>query len=137
MRSEVSLKRLEDGSSNTYMVGEKYLGTDQYESTALSSGNPGFSWGENQDMYAGYEWDNARGAFPLNGTRTSAELYQPSQDQGGVGAASPEVKFGSAHAGGLNMVFCDGSVHVISFDIDAKVHSYLASRLDGNPVTIP
>jgi hypothetical protein len=35
------------------------------------------------------------------------------------------------------MLFCDGSVHQIPYDIDPLVHSYLASRLDGNSVTPP
>jgi prepilin-type N-terminal cleavage/methylation domain-containing protein/prepilin-type processing-associated H-X9-DG protein len=139
--SEISIKRIEDGTSNTYMVGEKWVATDAYEGTAGTSATPGFSWGENQSMYNGYEWDQHRGAWPLNGRRgTSAgaiEAYQPAQDQGGVGAPSPEVKFGSAHAGGFNMVFCDGSVRTLGYDIDHITHSRLASRLDAEPVKLP
>jgi prepilin-type processing-associated H-X9-DG protein len=140
-RSEISLRRIEDGTSNTYMVGEKYLGPDQYEGTAGASGDPGFDWGDNQGMYAGYEWDQHRGAWPLNGSRgtstTTIELYQPMQDQAGVTSGSPSVRFGSAHSGGFNMVFCDGSIHFIPYDVDYLVHSRLANRFDGNPVTLP
>jgi prepilin-type processing-associated H-X9-DG protein len=129
------------------MVGEKSLGIDQYESSAGASGTPGFDWGENQGMYTGYEWDNHRGALPLQPTQAfgsnafsnanNVALYQPVQDQGGVAPPDPQEKFGGPHAGGFNMVFCDGSVHTIPFDVDPLVHSYLASRLDGNAVTIP
>jgi prepilin-type processing-associated H-X9-DG protein len=120
------------------MVGEKFLGVDQYESSAGGSSTPGFDWGENQGMYCGYEWDQHRGAWPLNGKGWGPpELYQPQQDQAGLAPPTPQVKFGSAHVSGFNMLFCDGSVHQIPYDIDARVHSYLASRLDGNSVTPP
>jgi len=31
--------------------------------------------------------------------------------------------YGSAHPGGINMVFCDGSVRVIDYDIDLATFS--------------
>jgi len=49
----------------------------------------------------------------------------------------PEVKFGSAHSGTFNMVYCDGSVHAIAYDIDYKTHAGLANRLDGGTFTAP
>ncbi|MBX3426121.1 MAG: DUF1559 domain-containing protein [Pirellulales bacterium] len=138
-RSEIGLQRIEDGTSNTYMVGEKFLATDAYESTAGGSGSQGFSWGENQSMYSGYEWDNHRGAWSQRFAGSSAaaiEAAQPEGDRPGV-VPFPEVKFGSAHPGAFNMVFCDGSVHTISYDIDHVTHANLANRLDGNAVQIP
>jgi len=137
-RSEIGLKRIEDGASNTYMVGEKWVGTDQYEGTGGTSSTPGFSWGENQSAYNGWEWDAHRVAWNAKWlTAGEIEFHQPSQDQAGVGLYDPEVKFGSAHAGGFNMVFCDGSVHSISYDINYLTHAYLANRLDGQAVAIP
>ena len=32
------------------------------------------------------------------------------------------------------MVFCDGSVHMISYTIDPLVHSYLGNRQDGQAI---
>ena len=136
-RSEIGIRRIEDGVSNTYMVGEKFLASDAYEGTGESSG-AGFSWGENQSMYSGYEWDNYRGAWnPQAGTSSTViQTYQPEADRPGV-IPFPEVKFGSAHPGAFNMVLCDGSVHSLSYDIDHVTHRYLANRRDGNPVQIP
>jgi prepilin-type N-terminal cleavage/methylation domain-containing protein len=146
-RSEITLQRIEDGASNTYMVGEKWLPSDLYEGTGEGSGSPGFSWGENQSMYNGWEWDQHRVAWSFSDTQhpsprirdnaADAEFHQPSQDQGGVLGSDPEVKFGSAHVSTFNMVFCDGSVHAISYDINYRTHAFLANRLDGQAVATP
>jgi prepilin-type N-terminal cleavage/methylation domain-containing protein len=140
-RSEVSEARIEDGTSNTYLVGEKWLPADVYAGampgTVSDTGYP--SWGENQSLYSGYEWDNHRVAWnEVHGTTASViEEFQPKQDQAGVGAKSPERPFGSAHAAAFNMVYCDGSVHSISYDIDYRTHAFLANRLDGNTFDSP
>jgi prepilin-type N-terminal cleavage/methylation domain-containing protein/prepilin-type processing-associated H-X9-DG protein len=137
-RSEISEARIEDGTSNTYLVGEKWLPADVYASAMPGSvsdlGYP--SWGENQSLYSGFEWDNQRVAWNQD-PAVNSELFQPRQDQGGVDKISPERPFGSAHAGGFNMVYCDGSVHSIAYEIDPVTHRYLANRLDGNPVASP
>jgi len=137
--SEISIQRIEDGTSNTYMVGEKWLNADRYESSAGTSATPGFSWGENQSAYNGWEWDQHRVAWNVNvgSSQANIETRQPSQDQAGVGVNDPEVKFGSAHAGTFNMVYCDGSVHAIAYDIDYKAHAGLANRQDGGSYSAP
>jgi prepilin-type N-terminal cleavage/methylation domain-containing protein/prepilin-type processing-associated H-X9-DG protein len=138
-RSEITIQRIEDGTSNTYMVGEKWLGMDHYESSAGTSGTPGFNWGENQSAYHGFEWDQHRVAWNIlaGSDATAIELRQPAPDQAGVGTSQPEAKFGSAHASTFNMVFCDGSVRAIPYDVDYKVHAGLADRQDGQTVVVP
>ena len=135
--SEISEARIEDGTSNTYLFGEKYMPADVYAGTS-SMTPPGFpSWGENQGMYSGFEWDNQRVAWGADWPIDLQETFQPSQDRAGVTGLSPERPFGSAHAAAFNMVYCDGSVHSISYDIDVNTHRWLANRQDGNPVTTP
>jgi len=44
-------------------------------------------------------------------------------DNGGCGTI-----FGSPHPATFNMAFCDGSVHPISYAIDASLHQALGNR---------
>jgi prepilin-type N-terminal cleavage/methylation domain-containing protein/prepilin-type processing-associated H-X9-DG protein len=118
-RSDVKTSQIVDGTSHTYLVGEKYAGAHLYES--------GTTFADNQDIYSGHEWDNHRVAFQP-GADFPEEYYQPRQDTFGVDNYGA---FGSAHSGGLNMAMCDGSVQTISYDIDPKNHRWLANRFDG------
>ena len=138
-RSEVKLRMIIDGTSTTYMLGEKYLFPDGYEGAL--TGQPGWTYAENQSMYTGAEWDNQRVAFEPAGTifppsggstPSDPEFYQPRQDRGGYDSYAA---FGSAHSGGLNMAMCDGSVQSISYDIDSRAHRNLANRMDGDVAT--
>jgi len=45
--------------------------------------------------------------------------------------------FGSAHSGGANFVLADGSVHKISYTIDATIYRYLGNRRDGQMAEVP
>ncbi len=112
-RSQISLAQVIDGSSNTYMLGEKYLNPDFYLNGADNADNEG--------MYCGFNNDNHR---------TSINLA-PAQDTPGYAPSDP---FGSAHSGTFNMAFCDGSVHAISYSIDSLTHTLLGSRADRQPI---
>ncbi len=45
---------------------------------------------------------------------------------------APFYPFGSAHPSTWGMVFCDGSVHSISYNIDLATHQALSSRAAGD-----
>jgi len=115
-RSEVTLAEVRDGSSNTYMIGEKYLNPDQY-----TTGEDG---ADNENLYVGVDNDHYRFTHP--------DFGRPRQDRPSVSLYSV---FGSAHPGGWQAVFCDGSVHSISYSLDAAVHSRLGNRKDGQAVS--
>jgi prepilin-type N-terminal cleavage/methylation domain-containing protein len=135
IRSEVKIAQITDGTSSTYLVGEKYMDPNTYEYIGSSNTDPTFSWGDNQSLWTGYEWDNHRVAFGPNSESNDPEDYQPRQDTPGYDTRPP-YQFGSAHVGGYNCVMCDGSVQTINYDIDHRVHGRLAHRFDGEPVEL-
>ncbi|MEX2169274.1 MAG: DUF1559 domain-containing protein [Pirellulales bacterium] len=131
--SELKPVRIADGTSKTYLVGEKYLFPDGYEGASASNA-PGFTWGDNESMYMGYDWDNHRVAYrPGVSLISNPEFYQPRQDTPGFDSYGA---FGSAHSGGLSMAMCDGSVQFVSYDIEPTTHAALANRLDGSVMSI-
>lgn len=131
-RSQLKLSRISDGTSSTYLVGEKYLDPDAYDPTGQNDST--LSYGENQGAYAGYEWDNHRVAWQPDSTG-SAEEYQPRQDTPGYDPFRSPA-FGSAHSGGYNSAFCDGSVQLVAYDIDPLVHRWQANRQDGEVANV-
>jgi prepilin-type N-terminal cleavage/methylation domain-containing protein len=112
--SEIPPAMVTDGLSRTYMVGEKYINPEAY----LNGRNEG----DNETIFSGANGDNQRW------TGTPQGPYFPVPDTVGYPAW---LMWGSAHAGVFHMVFCDGSVHAISFEIDGATHAGLAARADG------
>jgi prepilin-type N-terminal cleavage/methylation domain-containing protein len=123
-RSEVKIKQVKDGLSKTYLVGEKYMVPEAYDSPDIVRDD-----GDNQSLYVGFEWDNTR--LARNG-----ETWRPRQDTPNrTGQSTINTScFGSAHAAGYNAVLCDGSTFFISYDVDLEVHRRRGNRNDGLPV---
>jgi len=120
LRSQVKMCDIIDGTSYTYMLGEKYLTTDHYYDGADGA--------DNESMYCGYDNDIYRTTYYQNENPPS---HNPMQDTSGY----PDYcRFGSAHANGLHMAFCDGSVHMLSYSINPLVHKYLGNRKDGQTI---
>ena len=58
--------------------------------------------------------------------------WPPMQDQPGVsGGGTYSYIFGGPHPNSFNMVFCDGSVQTIPYNINPVIHDYLGGRNDG------
>jgi prepilin-type N-terminal cleavage/methylation domain-containing protein len=112
---EYSLKDITDGTAQTYMVGEKYLTPSRYLGEQQD-------FGDDQSCWAGDDLDVGRFAD---------DTLRPLPDQPGL----PDFfRFGSAHAGGFQMSFCDASVQIVSYDIDPVTHERLGGRRDGEVV---
>jgi len=110
-RSEIGPGHVRDGTSNTYLIGEKYLNPDDYIT--------GLDLADNEDAYSGFDNDIFR---------STALGLPPLQDTPGNANGD---SFGGPHSGTFNMSFCDGSIHTISFSIDPEVHRRLGNRRDG------
>jgi prepilin-type N-terminal cleavage/methylation domain-containing protein/prepilin-type processing-associated H-X9-DG protein len=111
-RSRITTAQVTDGTSKTYLFAEKYVMPEYYEN--------GQDPGEGRIMYLGHDVSIARW--------TDVDMY-PYLIQDTPGAWNPT--FGSPHTGGFNAVFCDGSVHVISYEITPEIHRCLGNRQDG------
>jgi prepilin-type N-terminal cleavage/methylation domain-containing protein len=117
VRSSITIADIEDGTSNTYLVGEKHVDPLNYET--------GEEYGDDNPMYIGHDWDNMRWAstvYPLEVDREGSFARDPSQSS---------YTFGSAHETGIHFVFCDGSVHSIPYLINLQIHARLGNRCDG------
>ena len=110
--SEVTIRDVSDGTSNTYCAGEKYMQPEHYTTGQLIDDNEFMYIGENEDI-----------------SRTT--YYKMYPDTPGY---TRRGSFGGAHVGGTNMAFCDGSVRLVSYEVEYKVHRYLGHRSDGNPI---
>lgn len=126
-----TMREIEDGSSNTIAMGEIIPST------------------------AGYQWVNgwtrSEGLWfattaPLN-LSTDPEVYQAGGGGRGGGAATvpacrdwendfnAAMGFKSRHPGGVNFVYCDGSVHYLDEGIDYGTYQRLGARSDGEAVS--
>ena len=111
----VSIADVSDGTSNTYLCGEKSIMPAGYET--------GLDPGDDLCLYVGYCSDNLRWA-----SSPPALNDAPRRDYPGF---SWGCGFGSTHFSGCNFAFCDGSVHLISYGISPSVHMSLTNRKDG------
>ena len=115
LRSEVKMAEITDGTSKTYLVGERYLDPDHYFT--------GVDLADDQCLYVGFDNDSDRSTYLNYGP--------PAQDQAGY---PNEGIFGSAHAVAFNMAFCDGSVTSTNYSINREIHRRLGNRKDGLPI---
>ena len=111
-RSEVRVGQIEDGTSNTYLIGEKHVRPMHYET--------GQDGGDDETWCSGFVNDNAR-----------VGRFTPVGDSDNFQISNSRFRFGSAHPAGWNVAFCDGSVHFLSFDINETTHLRLSHRSDG------
>ncbi|MHB1036030.1 MAG: DUF1559 family PulG-like putative transporter [Pirellulales bacterium] len=108
-QSSVTSARILDGTSNTYLIGEKYIDADHY-----LDGN---ARGDDGNLYMGAD------------ANTLCDVGSvPRQDIPGY---SYWQMFGSAHFGRWHMVFCDGAVHAMPYSIDQETHRRLGEPDDG------
>ncbi len=121
--STVTIKDISDGTSNTYLCGEKFMPSDHY--------TDGLDDGDDQCAYMGHDDDITRWASSDTEGETKVVMQDFPAAKAGAGGSR---LFGSAHAGMCNMAFCDGSVHQISYGIDAAIHARLANRKDGKEI---
>jgi prepilin-type N-terminal cleavage/methylation domain-containing protein len=122
-----------DGTSSTFLVGEKFVDPAKAFDASQTS-----DCADDQGWVDG--WDNdAVGCAEGGGVGTVT-------NQDGIAVELPKridpklgdvdscgQNFGSIHAAACMFVFCDGSVHAIAYDIDPTVYGRLCKINDGKP----
>jgi prepilin-type N-terminal cleavage/methylation domain-containing protein len=113
----VRVRDVKDGLSKTYYAAEKMIPGDQYED--------GTFWGDASSIFV----------CPLGDCVRFAE--QPPQHDPLVHLDQNQAckschNFGSAHSSTWNAVYCDGSVHALTFTMSFATHRALASRAAGD-----
>lgn len=124
--SQVKMTDISDGTSNTLLLGET--------SSAIGRKLLSRSWGGIQPWTWGYYFyytdeqgwlmiDNKIVTYPIG---YAGSFY------------ANETPFTSAHAGGgVNMLFCDGSVHYLTQSTNLTLLQQMATRSNGEVVSLP
>jgi prepilin-type N-terminal cleavage/methylation domain-containing protein/prepilin-type processing-associated H-X9-DG protein len=119
------IAKITDGTSKTMVVTEKRLDPRHYESAE-------YIWYDDRGWTDGWDPDTIRSTMYPIGPDTAAE-----QALAEYAGAAPGVddalafSIGSAHPGGVNAAFADGSVRTIRFDVDRQVLNLSAHKSDG------
>jgi hypothetical protein len=124
--SEVRIAQIEDGTSNTAMVGEKYVNPTDYAT--------GEDLADDQNIFVGMDRDvNRYFGDRIASTNTKITVnFTPKQDRpGDTGNSGNYGIFGSVHVAGFQLAFCDNSIRTISYDIDPLVYWAFGGRNDG------
>jgi prepilin-type N-terminal cleavage/methylation domain-containing protein len=145
--SIIKAMQITDGLSKTYLVGEKSLQPHCYD----GHGTPDCP-GDNGSVYEGHDSDTIRWAGDNNeepgGALAKVEKvdWRPLRDEDhassettdwGTGEKWGQSNFGSMHPAGCYFVMCDGSVVMITYTVDARIHYRLANRHDGQVTQFP
>jgi prepilin-type N-terminal cleavage/methylation domain-containing protein/prepilin-type processing-associated H-X9-DG protein len=128
-RSEIRLGQITDGTSSTAMVGEKYLNPQNYTTGQDLADDQGIYIGHDRDMNRYFGNFIGEGVADPGHVRSTQGLL-PQQDREGL-ALDPNGGWGSPHPGGFHIVFCDGSVRQISYDISSAPFWLMGGRDDG------
>jgi prepilin-type processing-associated H-X9-DG protein len=119
---KMTVAKITDGTSKTLLVSEKWVHVSQREGvTGMTADDRGWT--------DGWDYDTMR-----------STLIQPRSDgtdpPAPVGNAqlhvdSSNYQLGSAHSGGINVLYADGSIGSLTYDINLETLNRLGNRQDG------
>lgn len=118
----VKFGQITDGTSHTFLLGEKYVRADLYA---------GGSKSDDKGWIDGWDPDAIRSTCfqPYQDGDGAGYSFQPQNGPADLFGIDRDVYyFGSAHPSGFNGIFADGSIRGFSYDIDVVLFNSLATR---------
>jgi len=122
--SETRLAEITDGTSQTILFGEKHVPATEYESSNTAGNDQGWDLGFDIDINRWTKFTPQPDSKSNQNGRQ--EIGTVHDDQWSV--------FGGSHPAGCQFVFCDGSVHTISYDVDIEAFTLLGPLADGEVI---
>ena len=114
--SSIGFSHIRDGASNTFLLGERYMG----ETSWLAGISQSIAWPCDAAAFKNLE-------YGVNACKSGENCVT-------YGNSRP---FSSYHPGGAHFALCDGSVHFVSESTDLDVLLSLASRAGGEMAQLP
>ena len=125
----VSIGRITDGTSNTFMIGEKYHSDPVFDS--WESENSGFKMHQVSIWAWGGGLKGAAGLFCSSAVEMNVGVDAWSFEPDIAAQDSRFNSWGSGHSGGVNFVFCDGSARFVNDSISDLTLTRLTTRNGG------
>ena len=112
VHANLKMTDIKVGTAHLYLAGEKFMNPDHYLD---------YDAGDDQPWTQGFDIDTIRW--------TNYPAQHDQRDPPGYTDQTEFGLFGGVHRSAFNMVFCDGAVHSISYDVDPIAHRALGNRL--------
>ncbi|HLJ98136.1 MAG TPA: DUF1559 domain-containing protein [Gemmataceae bacterium] len=136
---KIRIADVDDGLSNTILLGESLVGQNEFQRWGNDWGWAGYNsvsqgqtiqpinWPIDTNVYGDTSWSDCNTNCTKHGVDPAHCIWNWHVTWG----------FKSNHAGGANFCFGDGSVHFIQQNIDMQTYQYLGCRNDSQPVALP
>ena len=125
LMGEFNFNHISDGTSNTFLIGEKHIPVKWF---GLGMGTPSGDGGDGSVYNGDHEWHFCRVAGP------SYPLAMSPTDTSGSAGTNYHSMFGSYHSGVVQFVFCDASVRALTPGIPTATLALLSQRDDGQVI---
>jgi prepilin-type N-terminal cleavage/methylation domain-containing protein len=116
-----------DGTTNVLMAGEARIHKAYMSVSQPGTVTPAYN-ADNEDCYTAGPNDDA--------TRRGSQPPAPDMTDGSISGAACHDRFGSSHSEGIQATLMDGSVRLVTYNVDPTVFTNLCIRNDGKVISL-